>query len=350
MVIVTDIKWKNKDDKKKDEKLNTNNHFHEGFYMDGYLAENLYPIPKFLKKEWDCVGIVSGHGKVRTGKSIMGGQIGYYVAWLLAGGEMDLRRDPDSGKFIDVKVTKKPDKPLKFSLNNLVFSPEELMEKGRNLPKNSVIIYDEGRSGLDSKSAMTSLNKMLEDFFQECGVYGHVIIIILPNFFKLHEDYSVSRSIFLVDVFHDKNWNRGFFNFYNEQQKEKLFFFGRKRVGITARYQAAHPSFYGKFVDWSPFDRSEYNMLKKIALKKKEMGIRSVKIKEQRDALIHMYKYDMDETMVGLAERLSEVLKKKVGVEVVNHALKDHRAYLEKKEELEMMSEEVDSMKKSLKE
>ncbi len=68
MVIVTDIKWKNKDDKKKDEKLNTNNHFHEGFYMDGYLAENLYPIPKFLKKEWDCVGIVSGHGKVRTGK------------------------------------------------------------------------------------------------------------------------------------------------------------------------------------------------------------------------------------------------------------------------------------------
>ena len=119
-------------------------------------------------------------------------------------------------------------------------------------------------------------------------------------------------------------------------------------MGITARYNAAHPSFFGKFVDWSPFNRSEYILLKKIALKKKEIGKRSVKIKEQRDALVHMYKYDMDETMKGISERLSEVLKKKVGIEVVNHALKDHRLYLEKKEELEMLSEEVDSMKKSL--
>jgi len=337
VVIVTDVKWTNKGGDIK-----------EGFYMDGYLAENLQPIPKFLKKEWDCVGVVSGHGKVRTGKSIMGGQIGYYVAWLLAGGKMDLRRDPDSGKFVNPRVIKKPDQPLKFSLNNLVFSPEELMERGRNLPKNSVIIYDEGRSGLDSKSAMTSLNKMLEDFFQECGVYGHVIIIILPNFFKLHEDYSVSRSIFLVDVYHDENWNRGYFNFYNESQKEKLFFFGRKRVGITARYSAATPSFFGRFVDWSPFDRDQYNMLKKIALKKKEIGKRSIKIKEQRDALIHMYKYDMDETMEGVANRMSDVLKKKIGVEVINHGLKDYRMYLEKKEELQLMGEEVDSMKKSL--
>jgi len=340
MVIVTDVKWES-------EYKGEITH-HEGFRMDGYLAENLQPIPKFLKKQWDCVGVVSGHGKVRTGKSTMGAQIGYYVAWLIAGGEMDLRRDSETERFINPVVIKKPNKPVRFSLNNLAFSPEELMEKGRSLPKHSVIVYDEGRAGLDSKSAMTAMNKMLEDFFQECGQYGHVIIIVLPNFFKLHEDYAVSRSIFLVDVYHDESWNRGFFNFYNERQKEKLFFFGRKRIGITARYAAATPSFFGNFSGWLPFDKVRYDLLKKLALKKKEIGQRSAKIKEQRDALIHMYKYDMDETMIGVAERLSDVLGKKIGVDVVNHSLKDYRLYLEKKEELDMMKEEVDSLKETL--
>jgi len=334
MVIVTDVIWKSKT-KKGVETI------HKGFYMDGYLAENLAPIPKFLTKGWDCVGIVSGHGKVRTGKSVMGCQIGYYVAWMLAGGEMDLRRDKETGKFIDPVVIKSPDKPLNYSLNNLVFSPQELMDKGSTLPPHSVIVYDEGRSGLDSKSAMTSLNKMLEDFFQECGVYGHVIIIILPNFFKLHEDYAVSRSIFLVDVYHDENWNRGFFNFYNEIQKERLFFFGRKKVGITARYNSAYPSFYGKFRNWFPFDKDKYDLMKKFALKQKASQKRNVKIKEQRDALIHMYKTDMDQTIAGVAERMTEVLGKNVGRDVVNDGLKEYRKYLERKRELEELEEEL---------
>lgn len=36
-----------------------------GFYIDGYLKSNLDGIPAFLKKEYDCVGIISGMGKVR---------------------------------------------------------------------------------------------------------------------------------------------------------------------------------------------------------------------------------------------------------------------------------------------
>ena len=33
-----------------------------GFYMDEYLAMNLMGVPAYLKKAWDVVGIVSGHG------------------------------------------------------------------------------------------------------------------------------------------------------------------------------------------------------------------------------------------------------------------------------------------------
>ena len=38
------------------------------FYMDKNLRANLKEIPRFLNKSYDCVIIVTGHGKVRIGK------------------------------------------------------------------------------------------------------------------------------------------------------------------------------------------------------------------------------------------------------------------------------------------
>jgi len=329
MVIVTNKRWMSKNGK-----------VHEGYGMDGYLAENLYELPWFLGKGWDCVGIISGRGKVRSGKSTMGGQVGYFIAWRLAGGEMDLRRG-EKGNFINPRITKKPNKPINFSLDNYVFSPEDLMRKARSLPRNSVIVYDEGRSGLDSKAAMTALNRMLEDFFQECGQYGHVILIILPNFFKLHEDYATSRSVFLIDVYHDESWTRGFFNFYNDRQKEKLYYFGKKRIGTTAKYLSASESFRGKFSSFFPFDSVEYDKMKKFALKKKELTKTRTNLKEQRDALMYMYKKDMGLTLIDLAKKMSEALKKNVGKGLVDHSIEDYKIYLEKTEELIRLKEDM---------
>jgi len=36
-----------------------------GVGIDGYLKQNLDGIPNFLKKGYDCVGIISGMAKVR---------------------------------------------------------------------------------------------------------------------------------------------------------------------------------------------------------------------------------------------------------------------------------------------
>lgn len=329
MVIVTDVKWKNKGGEIK-----------VGFYLDGYLAENLQYVPAFLRKDFDCVGIISGRGKVRTGKSTIAGQVGFFCAWLLAGGEMDLRRQEDSNKFINSVVIKKPNKPLNFTLKNLAFSPDDLMRLGRTLPKNSVIIYDEGRTGLDAKTTMSALNKMLEDFFQECGQYNHVILIVLPDFFKLHADYAVSRSYFLIDVFLDENYNRGYFNFYNEVQKDFLYNHGKKKLGILAKYNAGYSSFSGRFTSWFPFEKQKYDALKRLALKKKELTARRTKIKEQRDALMSMYKKETQDTLIGVAKKMSEALKRTVGRDVVDHAIQDHRIYLEKKEEYDKLMKE----------
>ena len=334
MVVVTDIKWRSKTKRGKET-------IHEGFSMDGYLAENLQYVPNFLAKDFDLVGIISGRGKVRTGKSTIAAQIGAYCAWLIAGGKMDLTRDENTGKFLySHKIISRPTKPLNFSLKNLAFSPEDLMRLGRTLPRNSVIIYDEGRTGLDAKTTMTTLNRMLEDFFQECGVFNHVILIVLPDFFKLHADYAVSRSYFLVDVYLDESFNRGYFNFYNEMQKDFLYNHGKKRLGILAKYSAGYPSFSGHFTKWFPFDKKKYDLLKKLALKKKEMSARRTKIKEQRDALMSIYKEENDYTLKEVAEKMTEALRKTVGPDVVKHAIQDYRIYLEKKKEYEDLMEE----------
>jgi len=332
MAIITDVKWENKGGETK-----------VGFYMDGYLAENLQHIPAFLKKDFDCVGIVSGRGKTRTGKSTNACQVGFFCAWLLAGGKMDLSRIGDTNRMVNDGhgiVIKKPNKPLNFSLKNLAFSPDELMRLGRTMPKNSVIIYDEGRTGLDAKTTMTALNRMLEDFFQECGVFNHVILIVLPDFFKLHSDYAVSRSYFLIDVLLDEDFNRGYFNFYNETQKDFLYHHGKKKVGILAKYSASYPSFSGRFSSWFPFDRKKYDLLKKLALKKKELTARRTKIKEQRDALMSMYKDETQDTLIGVAKRMSEALGKTIGPDAVKHGIQDYRIYLEKKEEYDELMKE----------
>lgn len=257
MVIVTDFKWKTKGGKDR-----------VGFYMDKFLCRNLLGILRYLRKAKDVVGIVSGHGKVRIGKSTMAMQIGYFIAWLLAGGQMIF---DESGMKLEGMIP--PKKTINFSRKeNILFSPQDLMKQSEVLfnkyGKNQVIIYDEARGGLASDRAMESINKTMSEWFEQCGQYGHIIILVLPNFFKLHEDFAVARSLFLVDVFEDKEYNKGYFNFYNELQKERLYYFGKKRVGVMAKYMSANESFWGKFTSFIPVDKAEYTQAKRIAITK----------------------------------------------------------------------------------
>jgi len=266
-----------------------------GFYMDEYLAMNLMGVPAYLKKAWDVVGIVSGHGKVRIGKSTLAQQVAFFLAWQLAGGRMG-KANGKEGKW---SVVKKPDKRVRFNIDdNIVFSPEQLMKKASDLYKkygrNQVIVYDEGRAGLDSARAMQAINKVMQDFFQECGQYGHIIIIVLPSFFKLHEDYATSRSLFLIDVFADRNLHRGFFNFYTERQKEYLYLMGKKRIGTLAKYAGCHHSFSGRFTRFLPVSKIDYEKQKQKALKAKDLNRTDRKWKQQRDAALYLIRRETE--------------------------------------------------------
>jgi hypothetical protein len=219
-------------------------------------------------------------------------QVAYFIAWSIAGGSM--AKEESTGRWF---VSAKPSKKVRFTIeDNVVFTPDDLQVKARELftryGKNQVIVYDEGRAGLDSAAAMTAINKGMADFFQECGQYGHVILIVLPNFFKLHEDYAISRSIFLIDVFTNKRMERGYFNFYNEAQKEALYINGRKKTGTMSKYSGARPSFTGRFSSFLPIDKDKYEAAKQEAIKQKEVKNIEKKWKRQRDAaLLMLYKH-----------------------------------------------------------
>jgi hypothetical protein len=160
----------------------------------------------------------------------------------------------------------------------------------KKFPPNSVFVYDEGRMGLDSKRAMESINKGMEDFFQECGQYNHVILIVLPDFFKLAYDYAITRSMFLLNVGVSKQWHRGRFEFYNRNQKEWLYVLGKRRISSYGKYSSTNSSFFGKFTSWLPFDKDEYNQRKKAALEKKDLTRFQKRFKLQRDASFYIIK------------------------------------------------------------
>lgn len=291
---VTDLTWTRKSGK-----------IEQGFYMDHWLKQNLDGIPWYLEKAYDVVGIISGHGKVRIGKSTMAAQVATYVAWLLAGGRMP---EDENGNIIEIIP---PIKPFTFNLEeNYAFAASELQEKASKLykkyGKNQIIVYDEGRQGLDSARAMESVNKGMQDFFQECGRMGHVILIVLPNFFKLHEDYAIARSLFLIDVYASEKLERGRFAFYNERRKELLYEFGKKKLGVTAKYTGTNPNFSGRFTSWFPFASDAYDKLKEEALEKKSLNKHERNTKMVRDVLawLLMYKYN-----VKPSELQSHILK-----------------------------------------
>jgi len=292
-----------------------------GFSLDGYLVENLEGIPDYLGQDWDCVGIISGHGKVGPGKSTLAGQVCTYLDWLIAGGRMNWYWGKSSSTGKKIRVVKgmtKAKRKIRFNLKeNVAFSAEDLQEKALKLyekyGKNQVLLYDEGKQGLDSARAMESINKGMEDFFQDCRYMGHVIIIVLPNFFKLHEDYAVTRSLFLIDVFVDKDYRRGYFHFYNEIQKEWLFFLGKKKIGVTQKYSAAHPSFSGNFTPWLPFNKDEYEEAKNTALDKKRKRRRERNLFLQRDFLVWRLRTHHKEVFDELEDEFDRVVDIRIG-------------------------------------
>lgn len=215
------------------------------YHMDNGLKQVLTSIAYNVPNDWDSIILISGSGMVRVGKSVLAQQVAAFLAGKLG---------------------------TKFAIENIVFTGSELMEKARKYPKNSVFVYDEARGELDTKKVMEDITKTLLDFFAECGMYNHVIIIVLPDFFDLPKGIAINRSELLLNVYRDRSskkdkqgdeviaFERGFFQGFHRPSKKKLYIKGKKDFN---NYDAATRDFYGDFPNIFTVDKEAYEAKKR---------------------------------------------------------------------------------------
>jgi hypothetical protein len=188
--------------------------------------------------------MITGTGLTRVGKSTLAQQIGAYVS----------RRLDRS-----------------FSVDNMVFGGKQMIDLAHRLPHNSVIIDDESREDLSSKSQMEFQNKSLMNFFNECGMYNHLIILVATDFFDFNRSIALTRSELLINCVRssretkDADGNpvlslgRGDYDIYDRNGKRILYVTGKKNFN---QYDYKYCFGSGTFNSRWLIDKTEYERRK----------------------------------------------------------------------------------------
>lgn len=225
-------------------------------YYDGYLQTNLDTAKKQIKKDRDFIFLVDGYEG--SGKSLFGMQVGYYL-------------DPT------------------LTIDRICFRAKEFARAVTNADKYQCIIYDEARSGLNARRAMSSVNVTLTNMLSEIRQKNLFIIIILPTFYDLDRNVALWRSMGLFHVY-ENNWKRGFFRFYNRDEKKYLYTVGKKIYAYDKRYKF---SFAGRFTETYPINESEYRKKKAETLKaydKEVCKVRKTQAQLEKEIRLKMLK------------------------------------------------------------
>lgn len=163
------------------------------YYLDNNLKDLLDLCVTRQKKKWDNVIIVDG--KERSGKTTLATAMAYYFAH-------------ETGK--------------KFSLNNVFFDPEKMLEYAID-SEEQVIIWDEAAFGGLSSQWQNKVQQKLNSMLMVTGKYRHTYFFIIPSFFRLNKYLAIDRSLGLIHVYSPDLLTRGYFSCYNEMQKTWIY-------------------------------------------------------------------------------------------------------------------------------
>ena len=169
----------------------------------------------------------------------------------------------------------------KFDNDNIFFDSQTMMDAAQELPKYSVLQYDEAREGLAAIKTMKTVQQDLIDFFNECGQLNHIFVLVMPDFFTMKEEIAVGRSEVLINVYRKNvqlmrrlykekearpviRFDRGYFELFNRSKKKTLY--DMSRATRRKSYQLVKANINGRFTNYYPLDRSIYDSKKKEAL------------------------------------------------------------------------------------
>ena len=127
------------------------------------------------------------------------------------------------------------------------------------------MLYDEAFTGLNARAAMSIINRTLVKMLAEIRQKRLFVCIVMPTFFDLDRYVALWRSRALIHVYIGKNFQRGFFMFFNMERKKNLYVLGKKYYS----YHKPPCNFKGRFYNTYVIDEQEYRKRKKDSLLKR---------------------------------------------------------------------------------
>jgi len=234
------------------------------FYKtDTNMINYLLCMKEGISAKFDYVLCISGD--TGTGKSTLGLHIA--EVW-----QKVINKDVDEGLIKQIHVVK-----------------IDWLKKFRNLEEFDISIFDEGATGLSSKSHMEKFSKSLEILFQVIRKKGFFTVLIIPNFFRLNKFFREDRlrGLFYVD-------KRGHYKYFTRERVVKLCAENENKT--VKSLELVEPAFEGNYPDYD-------GVLKELYEKMKETGVDEV-----LDEVIYMNEHS-DDKKVTLVDAYKDKVK-----------------------------------------
>lgn len=256
---------------------------HAGFYLDETLKSNIdHFFIKAVEKKWDCVLLITGIEG--SGKSTAAQAIAKY---------MD-RTFP--GKLLNNGTPQR-------ACTRIVFTPKQFSDAIDAGQVGEAILFDEAVTAMMAQDSGAEIQKILIKKMTMIRKKRLYILILIPYIFMLRRYFAVVRTRALIHFYTPDGIERGYFKFYNYDNKRLLYFRGFKEWNM----QAYPPNFKGRTVDTTNYfiNPEEYEAKKDAATiemtteperKKKEESGQRKRIRETRDKLL-FYVYHVAENM-----------------------------------------------------
>lgn len=241
----------------------------EQYSMDGYLNSNLKIAKEVIKKDWDMLFVVDG--AEGSGKSIMAMQM---------------------AKFCDPTLT----------LDRVVFTPTDFRKAIINAKRYQAVVYDEAYTGLSSRATMSMINRALVTMLAEIRQKNLFVFVVMPCFFDLDKYVALWRSRGLMHVYTGRNFERGYFCFFNVDRKKQLYINGKRFYS----YARPKSNFFGRFVNHYVIDKKAYLKKKKNSLIERE--------KKREQAAIRR---EVENVMFERVMQMSDKIPHKIKIEVL---------------------------------
>ncbi len=155
-----------------------------------------------------------------------------------------------------------------FCIDDVCMNASEFKAAVVNAKQLKAIDYDEGFTGLSSRSSLSQINRTLVSMMMQMRQKNLFIVVALPSIFLLDRYVSMFRTKALIHVYQSRG--RHLFFVFNKRAKKVLLLEGRKSFTYAPTIKKLGLDFKGEFRGKYVVDEQAYRDKKRRALEEVE--------------------------------------------------------------------------------